>query len=282
MLKVLRAFVLSVAVVSGFAFILSLLGGDYRPAFPTNTITIDKSNLIVLFGEVSVQSVHEVMQKAHELDSDPQAVLEKRPIYLFLRTPGGDVEAGLDLIVYLHGLRRPVHTITAFAASMGFHLAQNLGTRYMTESGTLMSHHARGGVSGELGGLPGSQLEKRLQYWKDRLEIMDLVVVSRTLGKQSLRSYREAYENELWLTPYRAIREGYADEIIDVRCGDTGEASLGNIGFLGLQIKIKVPSCPLDSNVEADTSGLTPEQKALLPKDINEWYKNHIVPLDVK
>ena len=51
---------------------------------------------------------------------------------------------------------------------------------------------------------PG-QVNSRLNFWLDRIAFMDQNVVNRSKGKQTLKSYQDAYENELWLTAQKAI-----------------------------------------------------------------------------
>ena len=74
-------------------------------------------------------------------------------LYIVLYTPGGSIDAGELFIDTIQALPNKVHTITIFAASMGYNLAQALNTRYILRSGTLMSHRAR--VSGISGQVPG-------------------------------------------------------------------------------------------------------------------------------
>lgn len=266
MFKGFLAAATAVMLMMMVAFLMVQL--DQHSSAKADTVVIDKTNLVVLASEVNSKSVHDVMEKAHELDQDAEAILKKSPIYLFLLTPGGDVQAGENLAVYLSGLRRPVHTITLFAASMGFHLVQQLGTRYILENGTLMSHRARGGVQGEFGGLDGSQFDQRYAFYKARFAELDAQVVRRTKGKQTMSSYLSAYENEMWRTGSQAIEQGYADEIISVRCGETGPAITFPVSFMGMQINVKMSSCPLDGFIEADTTGLTEEEKNKIPTDI--------------
>lgn len=276
MLKVLKTALISMAVFMSAILLVSRL--ESNPS-QDQTILLEKDNLLVLSEPVTDESAHRIMEKAHELDAMQDAVLTKKPIYLFLNTPGGSVEAGTNLAVYLRGLRRPVHTITLFAASMGFHLVENLGIRYGLSNATFMNHHARCGVEGEMGGLSGSQLEKRLGYWKSRLEEMDLIVVARTKGRQSLRSYREAYENELWLTGKEAVYEGYADEVINVRCGDTGGNVEGMRSFFGRAIKVMISSCPLDPSIISADQTIQVGPVPNIPTDLITYNRLHILPL---
>ena len=74
--------------------------------------------------------------------------------------------------------------------------------------------------------------------------------VKRTKGKQTLKSYRAAYENELWLTGSQAVKQGYADQVVRVKCDKslTGEYEQV-IHFMGIPITLYFSNCPLNTNM---------------------------------
>jgi ATP-dependent Clp protease, protease subunit len=199
-----------ISLLTFFVLLATLTFTGKKPASDENTIILKDNNSVSLMTEVNGASVGKVINELYKLDS----MLTDAPIYLVLYTPGGSIEDGFNLMTVAQGLRRKVHTVTIFAASMGFQIAQALGDRYITQYGTLMSHKAKGGFSGEF---PG-QVNSRLNYWLDRLVEMDKITVARTKGKHTLKSYQDAYENELWLTGYTSVEQGFADKIIGVRC----------------------------------------------------------------
>jgi ATP-dependent Clp protease protease subunit len=205
-------------------------------------ILLTKDNTLVLDEAFSSRSVAGLITRAKQMDADLKSGY---PIYLFLNTPGGSIQAGLELIEALKGLNRPVHTITLFAASMGWQLLQHLGTRYVLEFGVLMSHKAAGGFSGEFGG-GGSQIDSRYGLWLRRLDLMDKQTVARTKGKKTLAQYRAEYDNELWLNGEEAVKNGYADEVVSVRCSkELNGTKTSSINFFGMSINIEVSECPI-------------------------------------
>lgn len=181
-------------------------------AFSGSKIILNKNNSVTLTGEITSETVGAVMLRLQELDN-----FSKSPIYLVLNTPGGSIFDGLELISFAKSLNRPVHTINIFSASMGFQIAQHLGNRYVTEFSELMSHKARGGFQGEF---PG-QLDSRYVHILNFINDMDNQAVARTKGKQTLKSYRELYENEYWAKGTKAVKDGFADEIVSVQCDST-------------------------------------------------------------
>jgi ATP-dependent Clp protease protease subunit len=213
---------------------------------PTENLVLTVDNTLVLDVAVTDDSVTALIGEARRLDS---TLPSGYPIYLFLNTPGGSIQAGMELIQFLKSLNRPVNTVTLFAASMGFQIAQNLGQRYITEFGVLMSHKAAGGFRGEFGG-DSSQIDSRYGMWLRRLNQLDKVTVKRTNGKKTLEQYRREYDNELWLNGEEGVIEGYADAVVNVRCDSTLSGTRDQeVNFLGFRFMISVDKCPTRTGV---------------------------------
>jgi len=204
-------------------------------------IILTKDNTLILNRKVDGQSVSKLMGDARSLDANLKSGY---PMYLFLDTPGGSIQAGLELIEFLKGINRPIHTVTLYAASMGWQIVQHLGNRHVLEYGVLMSHKARGGFSGEFGG-GESQLDSRYDLWLRRLMTMDKKTVKRTNGKKTLKQYWSEYDNELWLTGAESVKNGYADSVVSVRCDNSlqGERK-EEFSFMGFKVKLLFDKCP--------------------------------------
>lgn len=223
---------------------------------PVKSVTLSKKNTLVLNSEVTAESIGALIQKARTLDAALDSELssklggEKKPLYLYVYTPGGDIDAGFELIDTLNGLGRPVHTVTRFAASMGFQIVENLGDRYIVKNGIMMSHRAAGQMSGFFGGRSPSQMENRQSLWLRRINEMDNQTVKRTNGKQTLASYQEAYADELWRTGSESVVEGYSDSVAAVKCDDTlNGTTKHSMNFLGIiTINYELDDCPLNNS----------------------------------
>lgn len=137
-------------------FLVPLTSMSKGPA--DDTITLSDNNTLVMDSAMMPDSVAKLVQRAKELDNK---LKPGKPLYIVLNTPGGSIQAGLEMFDVLNALGRPVHTITMFAASMGFQTVQNLGDRYITKSGILMAHRAAGGFQGSFGGTRPSQIDSR-------------------------------------------------------------------------------------------------------------------------
>lgn len=209
----------------------------------TKELVLTKDNTISLNEVVDDTSASEVLIKAQQLDSKLKS---NEPLYLVLYTPGGSIQAGLELITGLKALNRPVHTVTIFAASMGFQTVQGLGTRYILPFGTLMAHKARGAFQGEF---PG-QIDSRYAYWLQRLNELDKIAVARSNGKQTEASFRSLYENEHWVDGAKAVSEGLADEVVSVHCDQSLAGTQDDvINFMGFSFGVTTAQCPTISGI---------------------------------
>ncbi len=218
--------------------ILFLLALTLFPCF-AKQLVLTKDNTAVLRGPVDSSSVGEVMKKLNELDKKGEST---DPIYLVLQTPGGSVISGLNLIEYMNSLRRPVHSVANFAASMGFHILENSSKRYITKYGTIMSHRASGGFQGDI----PQQVKSRFKHITDLLEKMDEQVISRTSGKFNKKTYSELIRDEYWAVGSNAINDGFVDEVVDLKCDDTlsGSSPITVLAVFG-PITATFSDCPL-------------------------------------
>lgn len=212
----------------------------------SDSVTLSNSNTLILNSEVNGDSTSSLIAKARSMDGSLKKGL---PLYLFLNTPGGSIQSGLELIEALHGLGRPVQTITLFSASMGFQIAQNLNDRLILKNGVLMSHHAAGGVEGSFGGVHPSQMDSRYQLWIDRVRELDEQTVKRTNGKQTYESYTAQYDHEMWLTGSKSVDQGYADRIVTVRCDSTlNGVTTKTATILIFTITYDLDNCPINTS----------------------------------
>lgn len=207
----------------------------------------------------------EILQKSAKLPPN-------QPLYLILFTPGGSVSAGLNFIDLVKSTGRPVHTITIFAASMGYQMVQELGNRYIIPSGILMSH--RGHVSGLEGQVPG-ELNARLLHIQRTLGGMAERAAKRTGMK--LSDYQQAITNELWFSGTDAVKLNHADAVAVVKCtkdlvsGTRTETVASPFG----EAKVTFSKCPMISmpiGISFDNA-TTPEQKQNIKRFIGNQLK---------
>lgn len=202
-------------------------------------ILLTSENTVSLLGPVDDQSISELMQ---DLNKVSQTGNKKDPIFLVLNTPGGSVFAGLELMQYVNTLRRPVHVVANYAASMGFHILQNSPKRYVTKFATIMSHRASGGFRGEI----PQQITSRLNHIIDLVTKMDEEVIKRTNGKHTKESYTELIRDEYYAVGSNAVSDGFADEVVTLKCDDSlNTVKNVTINVLFFQIEAQISNCPL-------------------------------------
>lgn len=202
-------------------------------------IVLTKTNCVSLTGPVTANSVSETMVALQKIAGEGEASV---PIYLVLNTPGGSVMDGLDLIQYMNTLRRPVHVVANFAASMGFHILQHSPVRLVTEFSTIMSHRANGSFRGDI----PQQVNSRISHITQLVNKMDEYVISRTNGKFSKDTYTELVRDEYWAVGDNAIKDGFADEVVSLKCDNTLNGWVDKeINMFIFSVLAKVSECPL-------------------------------------
>jgi hypothetical protein len=153
----------------------------------------------------------------------------------------------------MNSLRRPVIVVAnSLAASMGFHILQHSPKRLVTKFATIMSHRANGTFGGDI----PQQVSSRLKHIIDLISKMDKHVIRRTKGKYNKKSYGELIRDEYYSVGEDAIKDGFADEVVSLRC----DRSLNKLVDRRIEIlpfiiaKVKVSKCPLMTAPVLDNS----------------------------
>lgn len=227
-------------------------------------LTLGSSNLVLLRGPVTDESGSKAQKKLLEIS---HSLSPEETIYLVLDTPGGSIPAGANLITTAQGLPQKVKTVTLFAASMGFQIAQALDERLVAPNGTLMSHRARfEGIGGEVGSEGEGQLVTRLRWSIRQLEVMD-VHASERMGID-LPTYQTLIRPEYWVDGADAVRAHAADRVIRVSCsaellaGSSKETMDTPFGQVGLEFSnCPLISYPLNISMQGLKFGSTQEER---------------------
>lgn len=209
-----------------------------------NALELEDSNTVSLRESFSKGSVARVITKLQQIHSN---LPSHESVNLYIYSPGGSIVAGDELIKFINSLNRPINVVCDFCASMAFQTLQGVkGKRLVTNFGVLMSHKAYGGFEGEF---PG-QIENRLNFWLDRINKMDQITVNRSNGKQTLDSYRAMYENEYWCTDSSCIKDGFADEVINVTCGKSLSGTKKElVDTMFGTFEVVISKCPLVTGI---------------------------------
>lgn len=198
---------------------------------------LHKENTLVFNEVVTDESVAKFLVKAQEMSNK---LPESQEIILVLYTPGGSVDAGMQMIDAMKAFPQKVKTLTLFSASMGFQIVQNMDERMITPSGVLMSHRAKGGFEGEIGG----ELDVQLNAARRQIQFLDQIAADR-MG-MTLEKYRELIRDEYWLHGFESVEDRGADKLILARCGkDMTGTEDKEFDVLFFKIKATFSKCPL-------------------------------------
>ena len=168
-----------------------------------------RDRIIMLDGEVTQHTASLVVAQMLFLESEDP----KKPINLYINSPGGSVTAGMSIYDTMQFIQCPVHTIVmGQAASMGSLLATagEKGHRYILPNARHMIHQPLGGASGQATDVEIQARE--LLRWKTVLT--DIYSKHTGLDAEALKV---DMERDNFMTAEQAVSYGLADKLITKR-----------------------------------------------------------------
>lgn len=225
-------------VIALIVVVTALVAASKPVSKPEVTLVLNKDNTASLALPITEATATILQQELLALDK----VKTNEPIYLTLNSPGGSIPDGMRVVQTAQGLRRQVHTITIFSASMSFVISQLLETRYGLQTGVFMAHPAT--VQGVSGTVPGTFRSEADNIISALNQLSELIAVRSGRG---LQEYNQMVANELWMRGQGAIDLGFADQIVNVRCDESlqGEASPKIINLGPFTVNVVFDKCPL-------------------------------------
>ncbi len=132
----------------------------------------------------------------------------RKPIYLYINSPGGSVTDGLAIYDTMEFIEAPVTTVCmGQAASMGAFLLAAGKRRYSLPHGQILVHQPSSGVAGQCTDI---QIHARqAQYYKD---LLNGIIAEKC--RKPMKTIAELTERDTFLTPQQALELGLIDGII--------------------------------------------------------------------
>lgn len=135
----------------------------------------------------------------------------EKDIYMYINSPGGEVNAGLAIYDTMQFIQPDVATICmGMAASMATILlcAGTKGKRYSLPNATIHQHPALGGAQGS-----APDVEITIRYMLELNRRMRDIMATHT--GQSYERIEKDFERDRYMTPQEAKEYGFIDEIME-------------------------------------------------------------------
>lgn len=165
-----------------------------------------KERIIMINDEITDSLAGIVTAELLYLDS-----LNHEPIYIYINTPGGSVNAGLSIIDMMNYITSPVSTIvTGTAASMGsvIFASGEKGMRYMQPHSRIMLHQASSGFSGNV-------QDTRISFEQtEKLNKLLLKMLGELSGGKTLEEMEAYTIRDKWMDAEESIEFQIADKIV--------------------------------------------------------------------
>ena len=183
-----------------FLFIILFNGVLSNKVFNLTT-----SNLVMVKNEINQESVSYAIEQIQNSKNTSSLIL-------YLDSPGGHVEDGINLITEIQ--KNNITCIAERAYSMAFAILQSCHTRYILPSGKLMQHQITFGVQESL---------YRIQNYVSYVTQIEsyLTKMQAKKIKMTEKIFTDKVSNDWWLFGENAIFNNVADDIVNVKCSKT-------------------------------------------------------------
>ncbi|MFS0643689.1 ClpP family protease [Siminovitchia sp. 179-K 8D1 HS] len=143
-----------------------------------------KERIIYLNESISDYTIDSIVPLIHLINKqdDNKSESEKKPLHLYVTSPGGDAYSGWGIVSAIENSKTPIYTYCeSYAMSMAFPIFLAGHKRFMGKYATLLYHELRGRSEGT------RQEVKRLDKEYDRLQKMyDDYIISKTTVTQDI------------------------------------------------------------------------------------------------
>jgi ATP-dependent Clp protease, protease subunit len=165
-----------------------------------------ENRIINVVGEVNEMMAYQICAALLVLDEQDN----KKPIQMFINSPGGHVADGLAIIDTMMFIKAPVYTyVTGMAASMGAAIlsAGEKGHRYALPNASIMLHQVSSGTQGNI------QDQRVSLAFSEKLNAKLMNMIAENCGKSKEQLEKDTLR-DLWMFADEAKAYGIVDEVI--------------------------------------------------------------------
>lgn len=171
-----------------------------------------KHNHIYFIADVTEASMSQLCKDLRAMDESLNIIrhtynIDKIPIYLHIKTDGGDIYSTLSAIDCIASLRSPVYTVvTGLVASAGTILSTAGKKRYIQPNAYVLIHELSSGMWGKM-----SRIKDE---YTNLQKLMDHIVKHyTTLTKLREKELRTILKSDITWNAQEAIKHGIADHV---------------------------------------------------------------------
>lgn len=155
------------------------------------------------------EAIESLIRFWNQIDDENKVTAdERKPIYIFINSPGGELSATFTMIDAITMSKTPVYTVNIGCAYSGGFLTFLAGHKRIAYPNSTFLFH-EGSVS-EVGGDAG-KFQNFSAFYKERLGAMKEFVLAKTNMIEDF--YESIKRDDFWMTAAQAIEYGVADEI---------------------------------------------------------------------
>lgn len=206
-----------------------------------NIINLKDSNFVSVRGPITSDSISNVLSML----IDKVSSLDDSNIYIYINSPGGSVDAGMQLVTYIESLKEQeivVNCIAENAMSMGFVIFQYCDNRYITQYATLMQHQmSLINIKGKI-----KEINSYIEYINSMEDKINQYQATR-IGL-SFDEFNKKINNDWWLYSTNIIEQKVADKIISIKCNFRNYHETINIQSIFGEISVIYSRCPIISS----------------------------------
>ncbi len=173
------------------------------------SIVLNNKNTVILKDVIDEKAISNVIYQLYKKKSGSS------PIYLYIHSPGGNVNSGNLLIDFIRVYEKDANLIcvTSYAASMAFAILQSCKKRYSSKRGVLMQHQIRVNNIQEI---KVNELTTYVEYMNNlNQEFVDFQSIRIGMPKNK---FVENTKTDWWITAVQGLKFNIVDKLVNIIC----------------------------------------------------------------